>query len=107
MKITAVIPQNDHTLYIKADDGQAGLFDITPYLEAEAFAPLKDRNTFEHIHNGRYYIKGTVEPTFLPIRFRRGGSLSQAKTPSNTGPNSARFSRFAPLEPTEPKVEGQ
>lgn len=57
MKITEVIPQDDHLLYIKADDGQAGLFDITPYMESEAFAPLKDRSTFEHIHNGGYYIE--------------------------------------------------
>ena len=47
MKITEVIPKDDHLLYIKADDGQAGLLDITPYLESEAFAPLKDRSTFE------------------------------------------------------------
>lgn len=57
MKITEVIPQDDHLLYIKADDGQAGLFDITPYLESEAFAPLKDRNKFKDIHNGGYYIE--------------------------------------------------
>ena len=57
MKITEVIPKDDHLLYIKADDGQAGLLDITPYLESEAFAPLKDRNTFEQIHNGGYYVE--------------------------------------------------
>ena len=57
MNIKAVIPKDDHLLYIKADDGQAGLFDIKPYLESEAFAPLKDRNTFEHIHNGGFYIE--------------------------------------------------
>ena len=57
MKITKVIPKDDHLLYIKADDGQAGLFDITPYLESEALAPLKDRNTFEQIRNGGYFVE--------------------------------------------------
>ena len=57
MNIKAVILKDDYLLYIKADDGQAGLFDIKPYLESEAFAPLKDRNTFEHIHNGGFYIE--------------------------------------------------
>jgi hypothetical protein len=57
VRIAEVIPKDDHLLYIKAADGQAGLFDITPFLDSEAFAPLKDRNAFEHIHNGGYYIE--------------------------------------------------
>ena len=57
MNIAEVIPKENHMLYIKADDGQAGLFDVTPYLESEVFAPLKDRSEFERIHNGRYFIE--------------------------------------------------
>ena len=57
MNIVEVIPKENHMLYIQADDGQAGLFDVTPYLESEAFAPLKDRSEFERIHNGRYFIE--------------------------------------------------
>ncbi len=75
MEITEIVPIDDHLLYIEVDDGQAGLFDITPYLESEAFAPLKDRNTFENIHNGGIMLSGTVGPTFRPTRFRPGGGL--------------------------------
>lgn len=32
------------------------MFDLKPYLESEAFAPLKDKNEFERIHHGRYFI---------------------------------------------------
>jgi len=57
MNIAEVIPKENHLLYIKADDGQVGLFDVTPYLESEAFAPLNDRSEFERIHNGKYFIE--------------------------------------------------
>jgi len=44
-------------LYIKAEDGRAGLFDVSPYLQSEAFEPLKKRSEFIRIRNGRYYIE--------------------------------------------------
>jgi hypothetical protein len=57
MNIAEIIPKDDYMLYIKAEDGKAGLFDVKPYLESEVFAPLKDRTEFERIHNGKYYIE--------------------------------------------------
>ena len=57
MNIAEIIPKENHMLYIKADDGQTGLFDVSPYLGSDAFAPLKDRSEFERIHNGRYFIE--------------------------------------------------
>ncbi len=57
MKIVEIIPKDNYTLYIRSDDGQIGLFDVNPYLESEAFAPLKDDGEFEKIHNGRYFIE--------------------------------------------------
>ncbi|HEC11935.1 MAG TPA: DUF2442 domain-containing protein [Acidiferrobacteraceae bacterium] len=57
MNITEIIPKDNHVLYIKADDGKVGLFDVKPYLESEVFAPLKDRDEFERIHNGNYFIE--------------------------------------------------
>jgi hypothetical protein len=57
MNIAEIIPKENYTLYIKAKDGQAGLFDVSPYLESEAFAPLKDSSEFERIHNGTYFIE--------------------------------------------------
>ncbi len=57
MNIVEVIPKENYTLYIKTDDGRAGLFDLQPYLESEAFAPLRDRREFERVHNGKYFIE--------------------------------------------------
>jgi Protein of unknown function (DUF2442) len=57
MNIAEIIPKENHILYIKTDDGHTGLFDVTPYLESDAFAPLQDRSEFERIHNGRYFIE--------------------------------------------------
>jgi len=57
MKIVEIIPKENYILYIRADDGKAGLFDVKPYLESEAFAPLKDKNEFDRIHNGRYFVE--------------------------------------------------
>ncbi len=57
MNIAEIVPKEDYMLYIKAEDGKAGLFDIKPYLESEVFAPLKDKSEFKRIHNGKYFIE--------------------------------------------------
>lgn len=57
MNIAEIIPQENYTLYIRADDGRTGLFDVKTYLESEAFALLKDRNEFERVRNGKYFIE--------------------------------------------------
>jgi hypothetical protein len=57
MNIAQIVPKEDYMLYIATDDGRAGLFDVKPYLESEAFAPLKDKSEFERIRNGRYFIE--------------------------------------------------
>jgi hypothetical protein len=57
MNIIEIVPKDNYVLYIKTEDGKTGLFDIKPYLESEAFAPLKDRNEFKRIHNGKYFIE--------------------------------------------------
>ena len=57
MNIVEVIPKENYILYVKTEDGKTGLFDVQPYLISEAFAPLKDRNEFERIHNGKYFVE--------------------------------------------------
>ncbi len=56
MNIAEIITKDDYMLYVKADDGKSGLFDVKPYLESEVFAPLKDRTEFDRVHNGKYFI---------------------------------------------------
>lgn len=57
MNIVEVIPKENWTLYIRTDDGRAGLFDVKPYLSSEAFAPLKDQHEFQQVSNGGYFIE--------------------------------------------------
>ena len=57
MNIVEIAPKDNYVLYVKADDGKTGLFDVKPFLESEAFAPLKDRSEFERIHNGKYFVE--------------------------------------------------
>ena len=42
MIITEVIPKENFTLLVKSKDNKAGIFDVRPYLDSEAFAPLKE-----------------------------------------------------------------
>ncbi|CAK8719305.1 MAG: Protein of unknown function (DUF2442) [Candidatus Electronema aureum] len=57
MTIKDVCSCPDHTLRIVADDGRIGMFDVSPYLQDEAFADLNDWAAFRQIHNGTYFIE--------------------------------------------------
>jgi len=57
MIISSVSPYNDHVLKVTTEDDKIGYFDISPYLESEAFHKLKDKKEFERIYNGGYYIE--------------------------------------------------
>lgn len=57
MRISSVEPKDNYLLHVVADDGTEGVFDVKPYLQAEAFEPLKDLSEFKSVHNGKYYIE--------------------------------------------------
>lgn len=57
MNIVEIVPKSNAILQIKTEDGQTGLFDVTPYLESEAFSPLKDKREFQRVRNGKYFIE--------------------------------------------------
>ena len=57
MRIAEVKPNLDYTLQIIFDDGRTGIFDVSPYLEFEAFTDLKNQDAFMKIINGRYFIE--------------------------------------------------
>ena len=87
MRITQVLPRQGHVLYVEAEDGHAGLFDVTPYLESDAFAPLKDPGEFERVRSGGYFVEwdcgadlsaDTIQARWVPLEVanhrRLGGS---------------------------------
>ena len=57
MKIRSIKPRDNQILEIVADDGRVGLFDLTPYLELEAFSDLKDSGNFKKVKNGGYFVE--------------------------------------------------
>ena len=57
MRIAEVSPKPNLVLSIVADDGRIGNFDVSPYLEYEAFAPLRDYNEFQKVFNGGYFVE--------------------------------------------------
>ena len=88
MNIVEIIPQEDYVLYVKADDGKTGLFDVKPLLESEAFSPLKDRSEFERVHNGKYFVEwdcgadlsaDTIQARWKPSNGNAQGAPADAK----------------------------
>ncbi|MBK8639147.1 MAG: DUF2442 domain-containing protein [Chromatiaceae bacterium] len=57
MRIAEVVPMEDNLLFIEAEDGVTGLFDVKPYLSSEVFAPLQDHTEFMAVHNGVYFLE--------------------------------------------------
>jgi len=57
MKIKEVHPNPNHTLEIVAEDGRVGIFDVSHYLQYEAFADLKDQDEFMQVSHGGYFIE--------------------------------------------------
>jgi hypothetical protein len=57
MRIAELHPQPDRVLSIVAEDGRVGRFDVTPYLEYEAFEELRDPDEFMKVINGGYFIE--------------------------------------------------
>jgi len=57
MTIREVCPQPNWVLSIVADDGRVGSFDVSPYLEYEAFEALRDPSEFMKVSNGGYFVE--------------------------------------------------
>lgn len=57
MRIVEICPQPNWVLSIVADDGRIGSFDVSPYLEYEAFADLRDPTEFTKVSNGGYFVE--------------------------------------------------
>ncbi len=57
MRIAELAPQPNWVLSIVADDGRIGTFDVSPYLEYEAFEDLRDYSEFLKVFNGGYFVE--------------------------------------------------
>jgi hypothetical protein len=57
MKIKEVRPQSNWVLFVVADDGRVGTFDVSPYLKYEAFEPLRNPDEFAKVSGGGYFVE--------------------------------------------------
>lgn len=57
MIIAEVKVKPNWILSIVTEDGRAGDFDVSPYLQYEAFEALKDPEEFSNIFNGKYFVE--------------------------------------------------
>ncbi len=93
MNIVEVVPRDNHTLYVKVDDGTSGLFDVRPYLESEAFVPLKDRSEFERIHNGKYFVEWDCGADLSADTIQARWKAMSSENAQQVAPTDARTSR--------------
>ena len=61
MTIATIHANEDFTLTVVASDGRAGVFDMRPYLNGEAFQPLRDLENFRKVCSRGYYIEWECE----------------------------------------------
>jgi Protein of unknown function (DUF2442) len=57
MRIAKLHPEPGWILSIVAEDGRMGRFDVSPYLEYEAFEELQDEKEFAKVINGGYFVE--------------------------------------------------
>jgi hypothetical protein len=57
MKIEKLLAEPNGIILIRADDGRVGQFDVKPYLNFEAFEPLREPSEFLKIRNGGYFVE--------------------------------------------------
>ena len=57
MIISKVIPKEKFLLHIITQDEQEGIFDVSPYLDSEVFALLREDDNFQQVKNGKYFVE--------------------------------------------------
>ena len=57
MRIAEVRIEPNWVLSVVAEDGRTGQFDMSPYLQYEAFAALRDQDEFMKVVNGGYFVE--------------------------------------------------
>ena len=85
MRISDVTPQPNWVLTIVADDGRIGDFDVTPYLNFEAFSDLQTVSEFIKISNGGYFIEwengADLSADTIEAHWKITGSVSNISYP--------------------------
>jgi Protein of unknown function (DUF2442) len=57
MRIAELQTEQNWVLFIVTADGRIGRFDVSPYLQYEAFRALRDEDEFAKVLNGGYFVE--------------------------------------------------
>lgn len=84
MRITELHAEPNWMLSIVADDGRVGRFDVSPYLQYEAFEALRDRNEFAKVVNGGYFVEwdcgADLSADTIEARWEIVGNVARQRT---------------------------
>lgn len=84
MRIMELQAQPNWVLSIVADDGRVGRFDVSPYLQYEAFEALRDQNEFMKVVNGGYFVEwdcgADVSADTIEARWQVVGKVARQTT---------------------------
>ncbi|MEI6669724.1 MAG: DUF2442 domain-containing protein [Acidobacteriota bacterium] len=82
MRIKQLHPESDWKLFIVAADGRAGVFDVQPYLDDEAFRALKCPAAFTEVTNGGYFVEWACGADLSADTIEARWELAERRTPT-------------------------
>ncbi len=84
MRIVELEAQPNCILSIVADDGRVGRFDVSPYLQYEAFEALRDETEFKKVINGGYFVEwdcgADLSADTIEARWQVAGKVARQTT---------------------------
>lgn len=84
MRIVELQAQPNWVLSIVADDGRVGRFDVSPYLQYEAFEALRDETEFKKVINGGYFVEwdcgADLSADTIEARWQVAGKVARQTT---------------------------
>lgn len=86
MRITELQVEPNWMLSIVVDDGRIGRFDVSPYLQYEAFEGLRDQKEFAKVLNGGYFVEwncgADLSADTIEARWEVVGNVGRQRTAS-------------------------
>ena len=84
MRIKELQAEPNWVLFIVADDGRIGRFDVSPYLQYEAFGALRDEAEFAKVINGGYFVEwdcgADLSSDTIEARWQVHGNMAHQRT---------------------------
>ena len=84
MRIAELQAEPNWVLSIVTDDGRIGRFDVSPYLQYEAFEALRDEVEFSKVINGGYFVEwdcgADLSADTIEARWQVLGNVAEQRT---------------------------